>query len=198
MNISLNAPVRPLLPRMSLLSLLSMLVALLMLTLAPGLSQAQEARKDYVLGSGDVIRINVYQNPDLTLETRVTEAGIQLLAATRQRQQAARSAHEDLVARVARCLAAHSPPSASSAATISPTGCSPRASTPRTSRRAGSAMALKTSDVVAAREMGPSYADMGMRQGFTVGSGQSRTRARAIRAPTPRQPHSPRALATPG
>lgn len=32
---------------------------------------------------------------------RVTEAGVQLLAATRQRQQAARSAHEDLVARVA-------------------------------------------------------------------------------------------------
>ena len=31
---------------------------------------------EYRLGSGDVIRINVYQNPDLTLETRVTEAGI--------------------------------------------------------------------------------------------------------------------------
>lgn len=32
---------------------------------------------------------------------RVTDAGIQLLAATRQRNQAARSAHEDLVARMA-------------------------------------------------------------------------------------------------
>lgn len=32
---------------------------------------------------------------------RVTDAGIQVLAATRQRNQAARSAHEDLVARVA-------------------------------------------------------------------------------------------------
>ncbi len=31
---------------------------------------------EYRLGSGDVVRINVYQNPDLTLETRVTEAGI--------------------------------------------------------------------------------------------------------------------------
>ena len=31
---------------------------------------------EYRLGSGDVIRVNVYQNPDLTLETRVTEAGI--------------------------------------------------------------------------------------------------------------------------
>lgn len=34
------------------------------------------AANEYRLGSGDVIRINVYQNPDLTLETRVTEAGI--------------------------------------------------------------------------------------------------------------------------
>ena len=31
---------------------------------------------EYRLGSGDVVRINVYQNPDLMLETRVTEAGI--------------------------------------------------------------------------------------------------------------------------
>lgn len=31
---------------------------------------------EYRLGSGDVIRINVYQNPDLTLETRVTETGL--------------------------------------------------------------------------------------------------------------------------
>ena len=34
------------------------------------------AAAEYRLGSGDVIRVNVYQNPDLTLETRVTEAGI--------------------------------------------------------------------------------------------------------------------------
>jgi len=31
---------------------------------------------EYRLGSGDVVRINVYQNPDLTLETRLTENGI--------------------------------------------------------------------------------------------------------------------------
>ena len=31
---------------------------------------------EYRLGSGDVIRIGVYQNPDLSLETRVTEAGL--------------------------------------------------------------------------------------------------------------------------
>lgn len=34
------------------------------------------AANEYRLGSGDVIRISVYQNPDLTLETRVTEAGL--------------------------------------------------------------------------------------------------------------------------
>ena len=34
------------------------------------------APNEYRLGSGDVIRISVFQNPDLTLETRVTEAGI--------------------------------------------------------------------------------------------------------------------------
>jgi polysaccharide biosynthesis/export protein len=31
---------------------------------------------EYRLGSGDVLRISVYQNPDLTLETRVSEAGV--------------------------------------------------------------------------------------------------------------------------
>jgi len=31
---------------------------------------------EYRLGSGDVLRISVYQNPDLTLETRITEAGV--------------------------------------------------------------------------------------------------------------------------
>ncbi|MFT3855967.1 MAG: polysaccharide export protein EpsE [Aquabacterium sp.] len=31
---------------------------------------------DYILGPGDSIRISVYQNPDLTLETRVGETGV--------------------------------------------------------------------------------------------------------------------------
>ncbi len=43
-------------------------------------AQAQTAApataNEYRLGSGDVIRINVYQNPDLLLETRVSEAGV--------------------------------------------------------------------------------------------------------------------------
>jgi len=39
-------------------------------------ANAAASAAEYRLGSGDVVRINVYQNPDLTLETRVTEAGI--------------------------------------------------------------------------------------------------------------------------
>ena len=34
------------------------------------------ATAEYRLGAGDVLRISVYQNPDLSLETRVTEAGV--------------------------------------------------------------------------------------------------------------------------
>lgn len=40
----------------------------------PVSSTASTAR-DYVIGPGDVLRINVYQNTDLTLETRVSESG---------------------------------------------------------------------------------------------------------------------------
>ena len=43
---------------------------------AQGATATAVAATDYKLGAGDVVRINVYQNPDLTLETRVTEAGI--------------------------------------------------------------------------------------------------------------------------
>ena len=48
---------------------------------APLLAQAQigaavpTAAPEYRLGSGDVVRISVYQNPDLTLEARVSESG---------------------------------------------------------------------------------------------------------------------------
>ncbi len=39
-------------------------------------AQAQtQARSDYPLGAGDALRIQVFQNPDLTLETRVSENG---------------------------------------------------------------------------------------------------------------------------
>ena len=36
---------------------------------------AQDKQAEYKLGPGDGIRIQVFQNPDLTLETRVTESG---------------------------------------------------------------------------------------------------------------------------
>lgn len=48
----------------------------------PALAQAQTAAPaaaaaaEYRLGSGDVVRVNVYQNPDLTLEARISEAGL--------------------------------------------------------------------------------------------------------------------------
>jgi len=38
-------------------------------------AQAEEKQPEYRLGPGDTVRIQVYQNPDLTLETRVTENG---------------------------------------------------------------------------------------------------------------------------
>ena len=64
-----------------LLALMFLLLAMALSVAAP-LAQAQSGvpaaggAAEYRLGSGDVIRINVYQNPDLTLETRVTEAGL--------------------------------------------------------------------------------------------------------------------------
>jgi polysaccharide export outer membrane protein len=33
-------------------------------------------REDYLLGAGDVIRIQVFQNPDLTVEARISESGV--------------------------------------------------------------------------------------------------------------------------
>ena len=37
---------------------------------------AAAASAEYRLGAGDVVRVVVYQNPDLTLETRVSESGV--------------------------------------------------------------------------------------------------------------------------
>jgi polysaccharide biosynthesis/export protein len=53
--------------------------ALLSTAVSPAWAQqpgANTAPAEYRLGSGDVVRIVVFQNPDLTLETRVTEAGV--------------------------------------------------------------------------------------------------------------------------
>jgi len=40
-----------------------------------GLTAHAQAKFDYPLGSGDAIRVQVFQNPDLTIETRVSEKG---------------------------------------------------------------------------------------------------------------------------
>ena len=48
--------------------------AVVLAALAPSLANANP-KGDYVIGPGDVLRINVYQNPDLTLETRINESG---------------------------------------------------------------------------------------------------------------------------
>jgi polysaccharide export outer membrane protein len=50
----------------------ALLFAALVLSLA---AQAQNGRLEYKLGPGDDIRISVFQNPDLTLETRVADDG---------------------------------------------------------------------------------------------------------------------------
>jgi len=43
---------------------------------ATAAGSAAPVATEYRLGSGDVVRISVFQNPDLTLETRITEAGL--------------------------------------------------------------------------------------------------------------------------
>jgi polysaccharide export outer membrane protein len=51
------------------------MIALMALSGSGAFAQAAAAARDYVLGPGDTIRVTVYQNPDLTLETRVNEGG---------------------------------------------------------------------------------------------------------------------------
>lgn len=50
---------------------------LLLLAFGPCLAQAQPApeKPEHLLGPGDTIRVSVYQNPDLSLETRLSEQG---------------------------------------------------------------------------------------------------------------------------
>ena len=44
--------------------------------LAVWLNVASAQEPNYILGPGDVLKINVYSNPDLSLEARVSEAGL--------------------------------------------------------------------------------------------------------------------------
>jgi polysaccharide export outer membrane protein len=55
----------------------ALLLVTLTLTELSALAQTSTAAvPEYRLGAGDVIRINVYQNPDLLLETRISEGGV--------------------------------------------------------------------------------------------------------------------------
>ncbi|NBX20375.1 MAG: polysaccharide export protein EpsE, partial [Betaproteobacteria bacterium] len=47
-----------------------------LLALYSMVTHAQDGKSDYPLGAGDTIRVQVFQNPDLTIETRVSESGI--------------------------------------------------------------------------------------------------------------------------
>src|SRR3989449_9933122 len=60
---------------MRLRSLLGAALLILAATLAVG-ARAQDKLREYRLGPGDSIRISVFDNPNLTLETRVGENGI--------------------------------------------------------------------------------------------------------------------------
>ena len=70
-----------------LLPTISQRVACLLLYAFVGMAMAQtsapaaapastQAKVDYKLDAGDTIRVQVFQNPDLTIETRVSESGI--------------------------------------------------------------------------------------------------------------------------
>lgn len=52
-----------------------MFLVVLGFSVLPAQAQAPEKQGDYQLGAGDAIRILVFQNPDLTLESRVSEGG---------------------------------------------------------------------------------------------------------------------------
>src|SRR5437868_14916423 len=53
-------------------------IGVAVLALAAGVAQAQDAGKpgDYRLGPGDSIKVQVYQNPELSMEVRVSESGV--------------------------------------------------------------------------------------------------------------------------
>lgn len=55
---------------------LTRIAAAAVLTAATSLACAQDKPADYRLGPGDSIKVQVYQNPDLSVETRVSESGV--------------------------------------------------------------------------------------------------------------------------
>lgn len=58
--------------------MLSVFTRLLTFALLLGIvscAQAADSQREYVLGAGDIIKVNVFQNPDLGVETRISESG---------------------------------------------------------------------------------------------------------------------------
>lgn len=53
-----------------------LLTCMLALMMGAWLHTASAEEVSYILGAGDVLKITVYNNPDLSLEARVTEAGL--------------------------------------------------------------------------------------------------------------------------
>ena len=54
----------------------NLISCILLLVLSIGFHAASAEEANYLLGSGDLLKITVYNNPDLSLETRVTESGM--------------------------------------------------------------------------------------------------------------------------
>ena len=67
----MNPSLRTFIAVLAWLAALSALLA----PLAPPAQAAEGRKAEYLLGAGDAIRISVFQNPDLTVETRVSENG---------------------------------------------------------------------------------------------------------------------------
>ncbi|MCL2874957.1 MAG: polysaccharide export protein EpsE [Betaproteobacteria bacterium] len=76
---------------------------LILLTLGfAGVAQAADER-EYVLGPGDIVRVTVFQNPDLTTEARVSEKGMltfPLLGAVSVGNKSISAAEEEIAARL--------------------------------------------------------------------------------------------------
>jgi polysaccharide export outer membrane protein len=62
--------------RLLLLHAVATLLVSLAVLCMPNLARAAETARDYMIGAGDIVRITVFQSPDLTLETRVAESGM--------------------------------------------------------------------------------------------------------------------------
>ena len=58
-----------------LVQIIALMSALAACAWAPAFAQDKVERLEYPLGAGDSIRIQVFQNPDLTIDTRVSENG---------------------------------------------------------------------------------------------------------------------------